>query len=107
MSEPKNLWYFCQWGIYARNYQVSDIPEHITDIVYAFWDIESNGRILTKDTWADFERPVSGVTGNFKAFQELKKKRPINLSLSIGGWTYSKYVSPAIATEENRKRIKG
>ena len=58
-------------------------------------DISVDG---TSDTWS---QPIKG---NFNQLRELKAKDPnLRITLSIGGWTYSKYFSDAAATDASRK----
>ena len=72
------------------------------------------------DMDADYGKPfpaneaVNGVAdtstqtlgGNFNQLRELKAKYPnLKILLSIGGWTYSKYFSPAAATAASRTAL--
>jgi chitinase len=72
------------------------------------------------DMDADYGKPfpaneaVNGVAdtstqtlgGNFNQLKELKAKYPnLKILLSIGGWTYSKYFSPAAATAASRTAL--
>ena len=60
-------------------------------------DISVDG---TSDTWS---QPIKG---NFNQLRELKAKYPnLRVSLSIGGWTYSKYFSDVAATDASRKKF--
>jgi chitinase len=46
------------------------------------------------------------IAGNFNQLRELKAKYPnLKILLSIGGWTYSKYFSPAAATAVSRTSL--
>ncbi|MFD7989148.1 glycosyl hydrolase family 18 protein [Kitasatospora indigofera] len=52
----------------------------------------------TADSW---EQPIKG---NFNQLRQLKAKYPnLRLTMSLGGWTYSKYFSDAAATDASRK----
>lgn len=53
MSDYQVLYYFVNWGIYARKYFVSSIPDEVDDIVYAFYNV-------TKDGASYYHLPVSG-----------------------------------------------
>ncbi|CAM3851304.1 glycoside hydrolase family 18 chitinase [Nocardiopsis rhodophaea] len=127
----RRVGYFTQWGIYARGYLVKNIDtsntaEKLTHINYAFANINANGQCFQAnqagegDAWADYGRSfradesVDGVgdtwdqdlRGNFNQLRELKEKHPhLKVNLSIGGWTWSKYISDAAATPESRQRM--
>ncbi|ASU85277.1 glycoside hydrolase [Nocardiopsis gilva YIM 90087] len=127
----RRVGYFTQWGIYARGYLVKNIDtsntaEKLTHINYAFANINANGQCFQAnqagegDAWADYGRSfranesVDGVgdtwdqdlRGNFNQLRELKEKYPhLKVNLSIGGWTWSKYISDAAATPESRQRM--
>ena len=48
-----------------------------------------------------YEQPLKG---NFNQLRQLKAKYPnLRFTISIGGWTYSKYFSDAAATDSSRK----
>jgi chitinase len=50
-----------------------------------------------------FSQPLKG---NFHQLQELKARHPnLNVLLSLGGWTYSKYFSDASATAASRQKL--
>jgi chitinase len=114
------IYYHTSWSCYARNFQVSDIPDEVTDIAYAFFNVDANGNIFSGDPYADFDKRYTdsssvpppdswntdgGTYGNFGQFMKLQAIRPINIQLAIGGWTWSKYFSPAVATAENRTNM--
>ena len=106
MSNPKKaIYYFTQWGIYGRNYTVADIPECVTDIVYAFWNIDPIKGVFSGDLWADTGKQFGSDLGNFGALQSLKKKRKINVGLGIGGWTFSANFSTVVSTEAYRNNF--
>ncbi|MEU6239071.1 glycosyl hydrolase family 18 protein, partial [Kitasatospora sp. NPDC047058] len=68
---------------------------------YADYQADYNGAAGvdgSADTW---EQPLKG---NFNQLRQLKAKYPnLRLTISIGGWTYSKYFSDAAATDASRK----
>ncbi|PTL76362.1 glycosyl hydrolase family 18 protein [Vitiosangium sp. GDMCC 1.1324] len=104
--------YFTAWGIYGRNYQVSNVPAgKLTHINYAFSNVTSDGKCVLGDSYADIDKAggwagewdAGQLRGNFRAFKELKKSYPnLKLLISVGGWTWSKYFSTAAATAASR-----
>ncbi len=121
--------YFTAWGIYGRDYQVTDIPAlKVTDINYAFLNI-SNGECVLGDAWADIDKHYPEVTtslgvfpedswstpqtsyfGNFNRLNKMRELaalqgHQVNLFLSVGGWTWSKYFSDVAATSTARKKF--
>lgn len=117
--------YFTSWGIYARDYQVADIPaDRLTHINYAFINI--NGSSLTceiGDPWADTDKVFGAENGlpamswdesvtpidergNFGRFLQLKEKYPhLKTLMSIGGWTWSQHFSDAALTDSSRQNF--
>lgn len=104
--------YFAEWGIYARNYQVKDIPaEKLTHINYAFAKIV-NGEVSVWDDYAALDKAFPGDTwdeplrGNFKQMKLLKMKHPhLKTFISVGGWTGSGEFSELASTEEGRRKF--
>jgi chitinase len=89
--------YYTSWSIYARDYQVLDIPgEQLSHINYAFANIDNDiGECLLGDTQAD--------GGNFAQFLVLKERFPhLKVFISIGGWTWSGKFSDVALTEASR-----
>jgi chitinase len=105
----KNLGYFAQWGVYARNYHVKNIhtsgsAAKLTHINYAFGNV-TNGQCSIGDSYADYDRfydaasSVDGTTdtwdagalrGNFNQLRKLKRMYPnLRVLFSFGGWTWS------------------
>jgi chitinase len=113
--------YFTQWGIYARNYQVSDIPAaKITHINYAFLAIDgATGTVKSNDEWADmqcvfpeanglpaqtWEESQANLAGNFGRLRQLKALYPrLKTLMSVGGWTLSANFPGVAATPESRQ----
>jgi len=105
--------YYTSWSIYARNYEVADIPaEKINVINYAFANIDPNtGTIVLGDPYADIDKFYPGdcwdqncLRGNFHQLQILKQNYPhLRTLISIGGWTWSTYFSDVAMTEESRE----
>jgi chitinase len=115
--------YFAQWGIYGRNFPMRNVETSgaagkLTAINYAFSNISADGRCVTGDSFADWEKTfpadqaVSGVgdtfdqplAGNLNQIKELKARHP-NLSalISIGGWTWSRNFSDVALTAASRQ----
>ena len=111
-SPKRVIGYFTAWGIYERNYQVSDIPaSKLTHINYAFANI-ANGECALGDSWADVEKPMGDdkwdtpLRGNFHQLQLLKKAHPgLKTLISVGGWTWSANFSAAASTEASRAKL--
>jgi chitinase len=72
------------------------------------------------DSWADYERSVGAgdsvdgvgdtwdqpLAGNFNQLKKLKAKYPhLKTTISLGGWTYSKYFADAAATDASRQKF--
>ena len=121
--------YFTQWGIYRRNFLVKNVhtsgmAAKLTHINYAFANVGADGRCFEAneagvgDAWADYQKrfkaaeSVDGVgdvisqplAGNFNQLRKLKAMHPnLKVLLSIGGWTWSKYISDAALTPASRQ----
>ncbi|BFZ63185.1 hypothetical protein YB2330_004305 [Saitoella coloradoensis] len=120
------IYYHTNWATYSRNYQVADLPiDYISDIAYAFYNLAQNDTaggytIKSGDEWADLQNPLIGKgvepqntwdspdveLGNLGQFYKLKENgKDFDLSLSIGGWSWSTYFSDAVSTEASRKTL--
>lgn len=105
--------YFVEWGIYARDYQVSDIPaEQLNVLNYAFADISPAGEVTLFDSWAAVEKAYPGdrwdepLRGNFKQLQLLKARHPHLITMiSVGGWTLSGRFSDVALTQASREKF--
>ncbi|KAI3651890.1 hypothetical protein MP228_003193 [Amoeboaphelidium protococcarum] len=107
--------YFADWVIYARNYQVSDIPvDKLTHILYAFAKPDASGKVTLGDSYADIEKSFPGDSwdtakqafrGNLWQLNKVvKPKHPrLKTLLSVGGWTWSGPFSDIAASEATRK----
>lgn len=123
--------YFTQWGIYKRNFTVKNVETSgmaakLTHINYAFANVGADGKCFEAnqagvgDAWADYQKrfkaseSVDGVgdaydvalAGNFGQLRKLKALHPgLRVQLSIGGWTWSKYLSDAALTPASRQAM--
>ena len=115
--------YFVQWGIYARNYLVTDIPaDKVTHINYAFMGIDGvTGTCKMFDPWADVNIVFTGQTakgfpdqtweesardeaGNLGRLIQLKNLYPnIKTLMSIGGYSLSTYFPNVSSTASSRE----
>ncbi|MFP2924670.1 glycosyl hydrolase family 18 protein [Pyxidicoccus sp. 3LG] len=108
----KLIAYFTAWGIYGRNYHVSNVPAaQLTHINYAFANISSEGKCTIGDPFADIDKGggwpgewnPGALRGNFRAFKELKRTHPhLKLLISVGGWSWSTHFSTVAATAAKR-----
>ncbi len=103
--------YFTAWGIYARNFQVTDIAaDKITHINYAFANVSATGECVLGDSYADIDKAFPGDTwdpgvlrGNFHQLQLLKESHPkLKTLISIGGWSWSAHFSDVASTDAGR-----
>ncbi|WP_433166119.1 glycoside hydrolase family 18 protein [Kribbella sp. CA-247076] len=121
-SSKRVVGYYTNWSGYDRNFLVSDLVKNgsaarLTHINYAFGFVDQQGNCVSSDPWADYQRPftaeqsVSGqadepgqvLNGNLNQLRQLKKKYPrLRISISLGGWTGSKYFSDAALTPASR-----
>lgn len=115
----KSVIYVTSWANYGRNYQIKDIPiDSISDVAYAFFNIDATGKVATGDSWADFDNPYIGKgvdpqntwsspasdLGNFGQLSKLRRSgKNFNCVLAIGGWSWSTYFSDAVSTAATRQ----
>ena len=58
--------YFGQWKIYARGYDIRNIPANkLTAINYGFIGIEKDGSLYSLDEYADFDKQFDGTGANY------------------------------------------
>jgi len=107
----KIIGYFTEWGIYARNFQPSDIPaEKITHLNYAFANIGSDLLIAQGDPYAATQKYYPGdvwnqpYLGNYNQINNVIKPQHPHLKtfISVGGWTWSGRFSDVALTASNR-----
>jgi chitinase len=117
------VYYHTSWACYGRNYQVKDLPiDSITDVSYAFYNVGADGKVFSGDPWADTDNPYSctggGVPpqnnwqsppedlGNLGQFNKLRKAgKKFNLTLALGGWSWSGRFSEAVSTAQTRENF--
>jgi len=112
-GDKKVVAYFTEWGIYGRDYEVSDLPaDKLTHVNYAFAKITDQGEVGIFDSWAAVEKPFGNDTwetplrGNYHALQVLKQQHPhLQTLISVGGWTLSDKFSDVALTAESRAKF--
>lgn len=125
-SQKRVVGYYTQWSGYDRNFLVSDLVKNgtaakLTHLNYAFGFLDAQGKCVSSDPWADYQRPftaeqsVSGkadeagqpLSGNLNQLKQLKQKFPkLRISISLGGWTGSKYFSDAALPANRAASVK-
>jgi chitinase len=118
----RTVGYYTQWSIYDRNVPLRNLVDSgaaakLTTLNYAFGFLDEQGKCVSSDPWADYQRPFSAeqsvngradeagqpLAGNLNQLRQLKKKYPkLHVNISLGGWTGSKYFSNAALTPESR-----
>jgi chitinase len=125
----RRVGYFLQWSIYGLNFHVSDLVSsgaaaRLTQVDYAFANVSPQGQCYETaqagqgDPWADYQAPFSAsqtvdgvadtstqpLAGNFNQLRELKARYPhLKIVMSIGGWTWSQFMSDAALTPASRR----
>jgi len=130
VDAPKMVAYFPEWGIYGRDYHISDIPaSELTHLVYAFANLTADGQMVLYDSYAatekrfaagdtvtgeadlwhypeDDPRSAQTVWGNFNQIAQLKAENPhLRTSIALGGWTLSTHFSTATSTAAGREAL--
>ena len=122
--------YFTNWTTGdPRNFTIKDLVRNgqagrMTVLNYAFGNVNSAGRCFEDnepgggDSLDDYQRtftaaqsvngradkPGQALAGNFNQLRQLKERYPdLRVQISIGGWTFSKYFSDAVLTDQARK----
>jgi chitinase len=121
-ADKRVVGYYTQWSIYGRNFVVRDLVNNgtaakLTHLNYAFGFLDEQGKCVSIDPWADYQRPfpaeqsVDGVAdqpgqalaGSLNQLRKLKSKFPrLRINISLGGWTGSKFFSDAALTPQSR-----
>ena len=119
----QSIIFHTSWGIYDRKFYPKSLPiDKLTDIAYAFFNVDATGRVFSGDEWSDYQMPFNGPgegidpqnvwdsppeqLGTLGQFLKLKKQgHKFNMHASVGGWSWSANFSPAISTAENRDRF--
>ena len=124
MSKYNASYYFTNWGIYARNYHVKDIPiEQVPELMYAFLNVKPNaegyyipflsdpwsdidkrytsGGVEPQDSWNDPPGKFYGSFGQFKKLQDQGYK--FDLGLSAFGWSWSQNASDCFKSPPARE----
>ncbi len=117
------IYYHTSWACYDRKFYPKNLPiDKLTDIAYAFFNVDATGRVFSGDEWSDYQMPFNGPgegvapqnawdsppdqLGQLGQFLKLKKQgHKFNMHASVGGWSWSGNFSPAIKTAENRERF--
>ncbi|OQR89807.1 glycoside hydrolase family 18 protein [Achlya hypogyna] len=112
----KNVVYFMEWSIYARNFHMFDLDwSRITHVNYAFGKPNADGTVQLYDTWSATDKRYldhgdswndvgNNVYGQFGLGNKMKRQyRHTKFGLSIGGWTLSGLFSGIASTEAGRR----
>jgi chitinase len=121
-TTTRTVGYYTQWSGYDRNFLVKNLVTNgtaprLTHLNYAFGFLDAEGKCVSSDPWADYQRPFSAeqsvngkadqagqaLSGNLNQLKQLKARYPkLRVLISLGGWTGSKYFSDAALTPESR-----
>lgn len=110
---PRVVAYYAEWSVYARKYNVPDVPAaKLTHLIYAFAKVEG-GEVKLYDSYAAIDKFYKGdrwdagfLRGNFHQLQLLKKKHPhLKTLIAVGGWTLSSPFSDAALTAASREKF--
>ena len=118
----RTVGYYTQWSFADRGIPVRYLVDNgtaakLTHLNYAFGLLDEQGRCVSSDPVADYQRPftaeqaVNGkadrpgqaLAGNLNQIKQLKQRFPgLRVYISLGGWTGSKYFSNAALTRQSR-----
>ncbi|MDR1663558.1 MAG: hypothetical protein LBR83_01360 [Clostridiales bacterium] len=104
-SDKKLNVYFINWAMYSdlhRSQTVGDLPwDRISTINHAFW------RIVPNEAHTEF--PIASTDAeadviHFAAYEEYTARYPeVNVVLSVGGWTDTKWFAEMASTDSGRQ----
>ena len=107
--------YFPNWGTYNaahKNISVDMIPwDKVTVVNHAFFEVDSNFRLASTDTFADFDKSfphsegwdAGQLRGHFGEYKYYKSLYPqVKVLVSIGGWTRGQNFHAMAATAAGR-----
>lgn len=107
--------YFPSWGVYERNYHVTNLPaDELTHVLYAFAQPVYNpttdvASVVSFDSYCDVELMYPGdiweqpLKGSFNQLRKLKLRYPhLKTLISVGGWTLSGLFSDIAASSNAR-----
>ncbi|KAL1921041.1 uncharacterized protein VTP21DRAFT_11676 [Calcarisporiella thermophila] len=107
--------YYVSWAIYDRKYNVKDMdPTKLSHVLYGFANLNETGSVVLADPWADVEKHIDNepwtatpnLYGNFRQLLLMKQKhRHVKVSLSIGGWSFSKNFAEVARDEQKRRQM--
>ena len=122
-TQKAAVYFHTSWACYDRKFYPKNLPiDKLTDIAYAFFNVDATGRVFSGDEWSDYQMPFNGPgegiapqnvwdsppeqLGTLGQFLKLRKQgHKFNMHASCGGWSWSSNFSPAISTAENRERF--
>jgi hexosaminidase len=114
LAPPRVIGYLGSWGVRTKGLRIRQISgNRLTHIMYAFGRVGADGRAALGDPCVDTGecgaagRPAEiAEGGNFAQLQALKRSNPhLRVSISLGGWTGSRYFSDAAASAAARRRL--
>src|SRR5262249_16128171 len=112
-QERRVVAYYTEWSIYARKYDVSNVPaDKLTHLIYALARIEK-GEVALIDAYAATDKFYPGdkwdkdyLRGSYRQLQNLKKKHPhLKTLVAVGGWTLSGPFSDVAAKGESSPKV--
>jgi GH18 family chitinase len=115
-SSSKNvIAYFPNWGMYNDAHQrikVSMLPwDKLTVINHAFFTVDSQFKLASTDTYADFDAMMDHsegwdpgqMRGHFGEYKYYKNQYPnVKVLISIGGWTRGENFHAMALTQQSR-----